>query len=119
MTRCIVLPQKQVGSAQFRVGPIIKNRICAPQNRFGHSHNSSRLFFTNATSARSTRRVDAPVRCVRPHRAVRFFRPGAVHQNGLLPIIWLSDNRLPEKTCSPLTITTATPAVGFHPKFPI
>src|SRR5580658_6419733 len=39
---------------------------------------------------------------------------GCAHRNGSLPIIWLSVNRLPEKTCSPLTITTGSPAVGFH-----
>jgi hypothetical protein len=64
-TRSIVLPQKQVGSAQFGVGPIIRNRICARQNRFGHSHNSSRLFFTNEISAR----FNAPRRCTYSLRA--------------------------------------------------
>ena len=58
-TRCIVLPQKQVGRHRSGAGPIIRKRICAPQNRFGHSHHSSRLFFTNATSAR----FNAPRRC--------------------------------------------------------
>jgi hypothetical protein len=64
-TRCIALPQKQVGSARFDVAPIIRKRICAPQIRLGHSHHSSRLFFTNATSAR----FNAPRRCTCPMRA--------------------------------------------------
>jgi hypothetical protein len=63
--RCIVLPQKQVGSAPFGAGPIIRKRICAPQDPFGHSHHSSRLFFTNATSAR----LNAPRRCTCSLRA--------------------------------------------------
>src|SRR6202012_1463198 len=50
--RFIVLPQKQVGSAPFGARPIMRKRISAPQERFGLSHHSSRLFFTNAPSAR-------------------------------------------------------------------
>jgi hypothetical protein len=61
----MVLPQKQVGSAPFVTRPIMRKRISAPQNRFGHSHNSSRLFFTNATSARFNAPRDAPVFRVR------------------------------------------------------
>ncbi len=63
--RCMVLPQKHVGSAPLFTEPIIRNRICAPQVRFGHSHHSSRLFFTNATSAR----LNAPRRCTSSLRA--------------------------------------------------
>jgi hypothetical protein len=63
--RCIELPQKQVGSAPFVAGPIIRKRMRAPQDRFGHSHHSSRLFFTNATSAR----LNAPRRCTCSLRA--------------------------------------------------
>jgi hypothetical protein len=61
----MVLPQKQVGSAPFVTRPTMRKRISAPQNRFGHSHNSSRLFFTNATSARFNAPRDAPVFRVR------------------------------------------------------
>jgi hypothetical protein len=119
-TRCIALPQKQVGSARFDSEPIIRKRICVPQNRFEHSHCSSRLFFTNATSAR----LNAPHRWTCSSRApspclVLPTEGGCVHQNGSLPIIWLSVNSVPQKRCSPLTITTAPPAVGFHPKFPV
>ena len=74
-TRCILPPQKQVGSARLGAGPIIRKRICAPQDLFGHSHHSSRLFFTNGPPLVSTRRADAPIRCVRPHDAGLHSRP--------------------------------------------
>ncbi len=115
--RCMVLPQKQVGSAPFDSRPIIRKRISAPQTRFGHSHHSSRLFFTNATSARSNapRRCTCPLRA--PHDAGQHFRP-RVHSGlkGLLAIIWRSAIILPGKRCCSLTIATGVRAVGFHPK---
>lgn len=101
--RCIVVPQKQVGSARFGAEPIIRKRISAPQDRFGHSHHSSRLFFTNATSAR----FNAPRRCTCSLRAPSPCRVDLptegcvstkiVHQNGSLPVIWLSVIREPRK----------------------
>jgi hypothetical protein len=117
-TRCMTLPQKQVGSARFGARPIIRKRICAPQNRFGHSHHSSRLFFTNAASAR----FNAPRRCTDLSRAFndagQHFLPRVhVGLNGLLTIIWRCAHRLPGKRCCSLTIATVARAVGFHPKF--
>jgi hypothetical protein len=79
----MVLPQKQVGSAQFGAWPIIRKRIRAPQNRFGHSHHSSRLFFTNATSARFNALRRCTLRGARPHIAGSAFRP-----RGVDPLIW-------------------------------
>jgi hypothetical protein len=120
-TRCIVLPQKQVGSAPLDSGPIIRKRIFAPQDRFGQSHHSSRLFFTNATSARfnAPRRCTCSLRAPSPCRVTLPTEGCGVHRNGSLPIIWLSVNRVPPKRCSPLTITTGPRAVGFHPKFSV
>jgi hypothetical protein len=83
-TRRMLLPQKQVGSAPCGVGPTIRKRICAPQNRFGHCHHSSRLFFTNATSARFNAPRRCTLRCVRPHIAgSEPFRP-----RGVDPLKW-------------------------------
>ena len=118
ITRCMVLPQKQVGSALVGARPISRKRICAPQDRFGHSHHSSRLFFTNATSAR----FSVPPRRTCPFAGASRCR-SALPTEGAYRLKWfINDNlalgeRLPRKRCCSLTIATAAPAVGFHPKF--
>lgn len=93
-----MLPQKQLGLARFGAGPIIRKRICAPQQRFGHSHHSSRLFFTNVTSARfnAPRRCTCPLRA--PSRCRQRFRPRVrFSPNSSLAIIWLFAEGVPRK----------------------
>jgi hypothetical protein len=116
-THRILFPQKQLGSIRSDVGPTIRNWICAPQEGFGHSHHSSRLF-TNVTSARFNASRDTSFRRERPHNANGIEESKSVPQSSL-PMIWLFDRDIPPKRFCPLIITTGTAAVGFHPKIDI
>lgn len=94
----MTLPQKQVGSLGLGGGPIIRNNICAPQCRFSHSHHSSHLFFTNATSTCSNASRRCTFRCVCPHSAGQPVWPRPSYRpNSSIAAIWRSANGVPAK----------------------